>query len=136
MSAVSELSGSLLLCDWAEAIGGKLYAQGIGWVNTIADRPIQFAVACLIRVPYDETNKKHAAEITLVTDDGHPYPEPDAVATGFEFELGRPPGMRHGEEQTVPFAVRLGFQGLAAGGYRFELRIDQELADTVSFAVR
>ncbi len=136
MNAVSSIKGTLLLCDWAEAIGGKLYAQGIGWIATFANRPVQFAVACIIRVPYDETNKKHAANIRLITDDGHPYPEADAIAAGFEFELGRPPGMRHGEEQTVPFAVKMGIPTFAAGGYRFELYIDQELADTVSFTAK
>ena len=136
MSEVSRLKGTILLCDWAEAIGGKLYAQGIGWVATGADRPLQFAVACIFRVPYDETNKKHSASIKLVTEDGHPYPEVNPVEAGFEFALGRPPGMRHGEEQVVPFAIRVGIQAFTAGAYRFELYMDGELVDTVSFTAK
>src|ERR1022692_1283021 len=107
MSAVSDLKGTLLLCDWAEVVGGKLYAQGIGWTTIVAGRPTSFAVGCVMRVPYDQTNKKHSATIKLMTDDGQGFPLDQPLAAGFEFELGRPPGMKHGEEQTVPFAIKL-----------------------------
>ena len=136
MSIVSGMRGTVLLCDWAEVVGGKLYAQGIGWINITATRPVQFAAGCLIRVPYDETNKKHSATVKLMTDDGQGFPSEQPVIGSFEFELGRPPGMKHGEEQTVPFAVKLAGITLAPGGYRFELYIDNEPTDIVSFTAR
>lgn len=136
MSAVSEIRGTVFLADWAEVVIGKLYGQGIGWTNAIADRPMQFAIACLIIVPYDETNKKHSGKIQLVTDDGYGYPSDNPLEAGFDFEVGRPPGMRPGEEQTVPFAVKIGGMQFAAGGYRVELYVDQQLTDTVSFAAK
>jgi hypothetical protein len=136
MSPVSDLKGTLLLCDWAEVVGGKLYAQGIGWTSVLTDRPVQFAVGCLIRVPYDKTNEKHTASVKLTTDDGQPFPTAQPVDASFEFEIGRPPGMKPGEEQDFPFSIKLVNMIFAPGGYRFDLDIDDQPVDTVSFVAR
>jgi hypothetical protein len=134
MSAVSSIEAKLFLCDWAEVVAGKLYAQGMGWSNVIADSPTQFAVASLITIPYDETNKKHSGLIKLVTDDGHDFPPANPAIAGFDFELGRPPGMLPGREQIVPFALKVGGVSFPTGGYRAEIHVDQKQIDAVSFA--
>lgn len=133
MSVVSTMKAKLFVSDWAEVVAGKLYAQGIGWANVIADSPIQFAISCLIIIPFDETNKKHSGLVKLVTDDGQEYPPENPAVAGFDFEVGRPPGMRDGQEQIVPFALKIGGVSFSVGGYRVELYIDQEQVDTASF---
>ena len=136
MTPIPGLSGTLLLCDWAEVVGGKLYAQGIAWAAISADKPQQFAVASLVHVPYDETNKKHSATIKLLTDDGDGFPSDQPIVAGMQFEVGRPPGLTHGSEQLVPLAVKIAGLTLPTGGYRFELYIDDVLTDTASFVAR
>jgi hypothetical protein len=136
MSPISDLTGTLLLCDWAEVVGGKLYAQGIGWGTVMADQPMQFAVASLVHIPYDQTNKKHSATIKLVTDDGVGFPPETPVLAGFQFEVGRPPGLTHGSEQIIPFAFKIAGIILPPGGYRFELHINDAPAAIASFAAQ
>jgi hypothetical protein len=136
MSMTNAMTGSVFPCDWAEVVGGKLYAQGMGWTTIAAEQPTSFAAACLIRVPYDETNKKHSASISLTTDDGHPYPQDQAIEARFDFELGRPPGIRHGEEQIIPLAFKVNGLPFPRGGYRFELAINGILVDKASFFAR
>jgi len=94
--------------------------------------------AGMVRVPYDRTNQPHKAEIRLTTEDGDKFPteSPDALFT-FDFEIGRPPGMKIGQEQNLPFAAKIGGIAFPLGGYRFEFSIDGELLDTAPFqAVR
>lgn len=136
MSPTSGLTGTLLLCDWAEVVGGKLYAQGVGWTRIVADRPIQFSVAWLMHVPYSQTNKKHSATTKLVTEDGRGFPFDQPISADLQFELGRPPGMTAGEDQIVPFAIKIGGITFTPGGYRVELHVDDEVIDTASFFAR
>jgi hypothetical protein len=126
------VKASLLLCDWAEVVQGKLFAQGMGWSIVVADEPIQMAIAVLIRVPYDQTNKNHKAEVRMRTEDGAPYPDEGGMFQ-FEFEIGRPPGMKVGQEQNLPFAAKLAGIAFPTGGYLFEIEVDNVLLDTAPF---
>ena len=71
-----------------------------------------------------------------MTDDGHDYPAENPGTAGFDFEVGRPPGIAPGREQILPFALKVGGVSFAVGGYRVELYIDQEMVDEVSFEAR
>jgi Family of unknown function (DUF6941) len=133
MNEPLNVAAKLFLCDWAEVVAGKLYAQGMGWTDLIADRPVQFAIACMITIPFDQTNTKHSGMIKLVTDDGHDYPAENPGTAGFDFEVGRPPGITPGRAQILPFALKIGGVSFTAGGYRVELYVDQELVDAISF---
>ena len=120
------MRGTLLPCDWAEPIGQKLYAQGIGWSRVGADRPITIALAFLLHIGYNETNQKHHFKAHLDTEDGRPYPvEQPFVAEGV-IEVGRPPGMRPGEESVVPLAARLNQVVFQPGGYVWKLTVNDE----------
>ena len=127
------MDATVLLCDWAEAIQGKLYAQGIGWRRIKANTPGAIAVGILIGVPYDQTNSPHTAQVKLLTEDGQPWPTEQGAEFGFKFEVGRPPGMKKGEEQSVVFAAQLQGIQFDAGSYSFHLLIDEEPVTTAGF---
>ncbi|PZS02837.1 MAG: hypothetical protein DLM56_10870 [Pseudonocardiales bacterium] len=115
----------ILLCDWAEVIAGKLYAQGVGWARTRADTPgIGSAVATLLYVPYDQTNRRVAVTCRLVTADGQPFPEQQPAQFGYEFEIGRPPGLQRGAEQIMPFAAKVNGIIYPPGDYEWVLEVD------------
>lgn len=119
------MKATLLLCDWAEVVAGKLYAQGIGWSLTQANNPQNAsAVAMLLYVPYDMTNRKTSVKCSLLTADGQPYPDETPASFGFEFEIGRPPGLKPGTDQIVPFAAKLGGIAFLPGGYEWQLEVN------------
>src|SRR5688572_3413309 len=101
------MRSTLVLCDWAEAVAGKLYMQGGGWNKVLADTPASFAIAVLIRVEYNETNLKKHAVLALVDEDGAAFPAEDPIQVEFDFEVGRPPGMKPGQDQTLTFAAKI-----------------------------
>jgi hypothetical protein len=131
------MRSTIILCDWAESIQGKLYMQGGGWNKVLANTPAGFAVAILFRFEYTETNTPFHAVLSLVDEDGHPFPPAVAgqnpVKFEIDIELGRPPGMKPGHTQVVPFAGRLGGFKFPRGSYRFELDIGQHRQDAAEF---
>ena len=49
---------TLLLCDFAEAVNGKLYVMGGGWNILFAPgQPVTMSVAAVLAVPWDRTNQ-------------------------------------------------------------------------------
>ena len=67
------MEATLLLCDHAEAIGGKLYINGGGWnVLLRPGAPVNLSLAILIEVPWDEANTQHRLRAYLLTEDGEP----------------------------------------------------------------
>jgi len=134
----------MLLCDAAQEQGGKLYIIGGGWSIRSADVMSPMAVALKIEVPWDATNKPIQFELRLLTGDGEPVMAPGPagptpVAVGGEFEVGRPPGIKHGTSLDVPMA--LGFVGVplvADQRYEFRLKIDDKEEEDwrVAFSTR
>ena len=117
---------TLLLCDAADEVGGKLYVLGGGWSLLHApDTPLNMALAILISVPWDQANRQHSVDAMLVTDDGERVQvEGQEVAASGQFEAGRPPGMKPGMDLNVPFALKFNGIALGVGGYRWEVAID------------
>ena len=101
----------MMLADSAQAVGGKLYILGGGWSIT-GPLPCPSAIAALIHVPWNETNRKHGVKVELVDEDYRPVlvptPQGDAplVIQG-DFEVGRPPGIVPGSSIEVPFAFNI-----------------------------
>lgn len=124
------VEATAILCDAAQAAEGKLYVMGGGWTRLAAQTPAPIALAILIHVPYDMTNKSLKIKAALLDDDGNQVEiEGNPVQGLGEFELGRPPGTKQGEQLTMPIVMN--FQGLALdqGGYVFECSIqDEEVA--------
>jgi hypothetical protein len=79
------------------------------------------------RVPWDQTNRKHALSLDLLTEDGVPVEiEEQAVSLTGEFELGRPPGIKPGSSLNAPFVWTFSGLVLDEGGYEWKLGIDDE----------
>ena len=125
------LSGSLLLCDFAEALNGKLYVMGGGWTRlTLAVPPGQepkadMSLGVTVEVPWNRTNESLRLKLRLVTEDGKPCLDADnkPVSVDGEFEVGRPPGIRRGIPQIIVLAVRVTDVILVAGGYTWILEV-------------
>ncbi|HEX7166491.1 MAG TPA: hypothetical protein VF230_05885 [Acidimicrobiales bacterium] len=129
-------SAALMLCDWADAIGGKLYIQGGGWTTVRQNTPATIAVAAVVRVPYHQTNVRHTVAVTLLDEDGQGFPAAQPFRLEMQVELGRPPGMRKGEESVVPLAARLQGVEFPPGGYRFEVSVNGDVVTATSFVSR
>ena len=124
----------LILADAAQAVNGKLYMLGGGW-STLHASALPFAhqvgVAVGVRVPWQETNQVHRLEIALVTADGDSLIPP----LQGELEMGRPPGLRPGSDQTVVMAVNANLKFERAGRYEVQVRVQEQLVKTVTFDV-
>ena len=90
-----------------------MHALGIGWALWNAKSPI--AVAFLLHVPWDETNRKIRWTLDLVDSDAKPVrvpmnlnEEPQQVHVENEFIVGRPPTIKPGSQINVPFAINIG----------------------------
>lgn len=124
-----------LLCDWAQEINGKLYIQGAGWNKIAADQPTSMAIAILVAVPWDQTNRKHVLRGVLLTEDGVPFLDPEAstVELRFEFEVGRPPGVSPGSDLNTPFTMSFFGISLPAGRYSVGLELNGEPVTSLPF---
>jgi hypothetical protein len=128
---------TMLLCDYAEALNGKLYVMGAGWnILYAVDEPVTTAVAALVEVPWDETNRRHAFTVELVTGDGESVEvEGHVVVANGEFEVGRPPGVKPGMSFNTPFVWTFNGLVLPAGTYEWRMTVNEELAARRAFAV-
>ena len=128
---------TLLLCDFAEAVNGKLYVMGGGWNVLFAPgQPVTMSVAAVIAVPWDQTNRKHELALELLTEDGESVAmEDETIAVTGEFELGRPPGIKPGSSLNAPFVWTFAGLVLESGGYEWKVSIDGEPVASRAFAV-
>ena len=133
----------MLLCDAAQAVGGKLYVLGGGW-NVTGPEPSPSAIALQIDVPWDLTNTQHKLRLDLVTDDGQPVMVPtptgqSAAQITAEFEVGRPTGHKPGTPLGVVLALNIGPLPLPPGGrYEWRCHINDETREDwrLGFSVR
>lgn len=134
---------TLLLADWAEVLNGKLYVMGGGWTET-GPAPGPSALALIVEVPWDETNRKHTVKFQLMDGDHQPVmivapTGPQRVEVAAEFEVGRPPGIPAGTSFNVPVAMNIGPLPLPAGKmYVWRCSIDEQSNDewAVTFRTR
>ncbi|HEX9467855.1 MAG TPA: hypothetical protein VGA11_05575 [Acidimicrobiia bacterium] len=123
------MKATVMLCDAAQAVDGKLYILGGGW-TFIGPEPSPFAIAVIIEVPWDQANKKHTFKLDLVDEDGQPVAlEGPAGTTTLsvtgDFEVGRPPGLREGTPLNFSVAINSGPVPLAPGRrYSWMLSVD------------
>lgn len=120
----------LILADFAQAVGGKLYLQGGGWSRfspPAYPAPVQFGVGLGVRVPYEETEDRHHVELTMQTADGADLWRIDA-----DLETGRPPGSR-GEAQLAILAVSGSAQLQEPGEFVLRASVDGKERKRVSF---
>lgn len=119
---------TMLLADSAQAINNKLYILGGGW-SIIGPDPTPMAIAIKIEVPWDQTNRQHHWDLSLLTADGDPVtvptPEGDApVKIEGDFEVGRPPGIHPGTPIDLSVAINVGPLPIPpTGRYQWRLSI-------------
>jgi hypothetical protein len=117
---------------------GKLYLNG-GSVSamTVPQLPGPLGplwLAILIRVPWHLTSEPLTMRLRVLTADRQSI-GPDPAATA-QFEVGRPPGARPGDELYVPFAIALGgFQVPAEGSIYFHLAVGEQLLGVLPLKV-
>ena len=102
---------TMMLADFAQAIGGKLYIMGGGWSIT-GLAPCPSAIAVKIEVPWNLTNQKHRLRVDLLDGDFHPVlvPTPQGQAPMMiegNFEVGRPAGLLQGTPMDVALAFNI-----------------------------
>lgn len=134
----SGLKGTLMLCDFAQAIGGKLYILGGGWSKAISwGQPVNMCLAVKLDIPWHQANTKLTFALVLVTEDAQPVRNPagQPIRGDGQFEVGRPPGLTPGTPLDATMAIPMFGLPLAHGSYRFELTVGGELVQTVSFEV-
>jgi hypothetical protein len=130
---------TMVVCDYAESVNGKLYIMGAGWDQVAANVPVPVAVALLVTVPWDQTNMQHVLLLELADEDGHRVAlgdPPREVVQRIDFEAGRPAGVRPGTGQRAPFALRFNALPLPPGGYSFVVSVDGSELARSSFTAR
>lgn len=124
----------LLLADYAEVIGGKLYLMGGAWDRLTvrdANQPMRFGVAVGVLVPWSGTNQTYQLRIAIQDADG----QERAMLVESSFVTGRPPDLRPGSRQRVLVAVNSIAPPPPAGEYAVVASIDGQERHRVSFAV-
>jgi hypothetical protein len=124
----------LILADAVQAVNGKLYMLGGGWTTLHAaaiptTHPLGIALG--FRVPWQETNQVHRLEIKMVDADGAPVIPPMQA----QLEMGRPPGLRAGADQTAVIAVNAAVQFSKVGRYEVQAAVEGQTVRTVAFDV-
>ncbi len=119
---------SVVLCDSAQAVDGKLYMLGGGWTHVLAAGPLTVALAVVIAVPWGDANRRHRVRVALVDEDGAPITqegEQGLLTVGHEgqFEIGRPPGIKAGSDLNAVMVFKFGGLVLPPGGYVWELTV-------------
>ena len=131
----------LLLAHYAEEQSGMLFISGAGWTE-IGPDPSPFAIAGLLQISWDETNRPHEIEITIVDSDGQPFMHPTATGEqAFRVHasatVGRPPTARAGQWFSLPIAIN--FQPLQfRPGTDYIVRgvVNGTVLDEVPFMIR
>jgi hypothetical protein len=129
----------LILADSAQVIGNKLYVLGGGWdtLNVAAGFPVQqqFALALSVRVPWNETNQKHAVEVEGLGEQPSTEEPKSLFKVNGQFEVGRPAGIRPGQDQRIQLAIGVNLKLEAPGTNIIVARIEGQEMRRVHFNV-
>ena len=124
----------LILADAAQVVGNKLYLLGGGWdvltVNSGFPLRRQLGIAASVKVPWNQTNEHHNLQLQIVSEDG----EVVGTVTG-EFEVGRPPGIKLGQDQRLQIAAGVDMEFKKEGAYTIVASLDGTEARRVAFNV-
>jgi hypothetical protein len=124
MSSPTDIRATMLLCDSAQSIGGKLFILGGGWsLLRKTDNLMTMALAVKLSIPWSRANERHDVEARLVTEAGaEVLHEDQPIRAEGAIEVGRPPGLRQGTPLDAAFVLTFQNLSLDPGGYVWELR--------------
>jgi hypothetical protein len=133
------IEATMLLCDAAQSVAGKLYVLGGGWSQIGPPVPgtgFNMALAIKLDIPWDRANQQFRMRAALVTDDGEDVDLGGGpVAAEGELEVGRPPGLRPGTPLDSTLALNFAGLALAPGGYVWQLEVDGHVLARAPFRV-
>lgn len=120
----------LIIADYAEVIGNKLYIQGGGWdrltVNSGFPLSRMVGLAASFIIPWNETNQRLTTQVEIQTDDGNVVGKLEG-----QFEVGRPAGIMQGQDQRFQIAANVPLTLKGQGVYAVIGRLEgQELSRT------
>lgn len=126
----------LMVADGAQAVGGKLYILGGAWDRImLPDIPgaaqLPFYLVFSMNIPYALTNRKINFGVSVHDSDGELILE---AAQG-QLEQGRPPGLRPGTPQRIPFAAALNPTFPDEGRYLIRVTADGDPAAETAIEV-
>lgn len=146
------MDAKVLLCDFAEVSGGKLFITGAGISLVASSSPqppyqVNVCLAILVSIPWNETDSEHTLTIELVSEAGGSQERimlSDQLPDGADradlgmivavFTAARMPIMVDGDESTMPMSIPLfGLPLPQHGPYFFSVRIDGREMDRASF---
>jgi hypothetical protein len=122
-----DIEANMLLCDAAEVANQKLFLHGAGWDRIVALEPtVSLTVATVLSVPWQLTNRDLRLVLTVMNEDGEVVEteEGEPVTAEGDLRVGRPPTMRAGTSQNIPFVTPFKPLALPAGGYVVVLKVD------------
>ena len=124
MSSPTDIRATMLLCDSAQSLGGKLFILGGGWsLLRKTDNLMTMALAVKLSIPWSRANERHDVEARLVTEAGDEVlQEGQPIRAEGGIEVGRPPGLRQGTPLDAAFVLTFQNLSLDPGGYVWELR--------------
>lgn len=107
----------LMLADRAEVINNKLYVMGGGWDVLTVNATLPIRQSCGLAVSFivdwnDDTNRPHDVGVDVRTEDGATI-----WSMGGRIEVGRPPGIRPGQDQHIQIAANVELLIPALGTY-------------------
>jgi hypothetical protein len=134
----NEVQVTLLLCDAAQSVGGKLYILGGGWTQAMPapGAAITMALAIRVSIPWDMANQRIQVDTRLLTADGEEVDVgagPVLAQTGVE--VGRPPGLERGTPLDAMLAVNAGALPLQPGRYVWHVEVDGEIKGRAPFQI-
>jgi hypothetical protein len=147
------MTAKALICEYAEAIGTKLYVCG-GNVTDIAvvgepPYPVHVALAVVLQIPWHATDQQHELHVELIFDGPRPrrvpinyrpqdhLPEGERGMIRTAFHFGRPAELPPGSDLVMPVVFPLYGKPLDdVGPYYFSFWLDGIEVDRVSFRVR
>jgi hypothetical protein len=146
------MDAKVILCDFAEVCGGKLFVSGAGLALLASSTPappyrINVALAILGLIGLEDTDSQHKMTLELVqvgpngetrvplVDDAPDGTDPaDKGMFVAYFVAPRSPQMLPGDEWSMPMAIPMFGLGVPQlGPYYFSVRIDGREMDRTSF---
>lgn len=86
----------IMVCDYAEALNGKLYIMGGAWdrltVRKVPTEPRPLSLALSLVIPWSATNMPHSIRVELSPE----APPDNGLTIEGTVETGRPPGVKRG----------------------------------------
>jgi len=110
--AGANVDATMMLCDSAQSVGGKLYVLGGGWDQLLTRTPVAMGLAVRMEIADELAGKPLPILARMVTIAGEPVREEgSAISFEGEMELARHPGADPEAPLSTVFALNTVFTG-------------------------